>query len=80
MASWAGRRYVVVNHPEGDSGRPGAAWFDEGNGRLAYFTPDNYKIISRLNNETRCQDCKAGGDVDTFLDEQRDDNLRSMFE
>jgi hypothetical protein len=76
-SSWSGERYVVVPPPERSYTAPnGAAWFDDGSGCIAYFTPDNYKIISRSG---KASNNGANGDVDMFLNKQRDNNLHSVF-
>lgn len=71
--NWLGKRFVVINPPEGNLAPLGAAWFDVENGHLSYyFLSCNYKIISRSRKT-------PNRDVDTFLKEQRDDNLSSVF-
>jgi hypothetical protein len=72
---WLGKRFVVVESDRKGS-EPGEAWFYDEHKTLGYFMSHNYKIISRSG---KAPNNKANRDVDTFLKEQKDDNLRSVF-
>ncbi len=76
---WLGKKFVVIDCPPDSFKDPRNAWFRRNEkSSPEYFTSGKYKIISRAgktpNNKT------TDKDVDTFLNEQKDDNLRSVFE